>query len=56
MVLENDIQLALQFVRSTPGIVSSLFASKVPIHIKSNLKITEIKSTPRANYDLMYRV
>ena len=34
MILENDIQLALQFVRSTPGLISSLFASKVPVHIK----------------------
>lgn len=56
MTLSNDIQLALQFVRSTPGIISSLFASKVPVHIKANLEITKIKSTPRANYDLIYRV
>lgn len=56
MVLENDIQLALQFVRSTPGIISSLFASKAPVHIRENLKITEIKATPKANYDLMYKV
>lgn len=56
MILKNDIQLALQFCRSTPGIISSLFASKVPTHIKENIKITEIKSTPRANYDLIYKV
>lgn len=56
MVLKNDIQLALQFVKSTPGIISSLFASKTPIHIKQNLEITKIKSTPRANYDLLYKV
>jgi len=56
MILKNDIQLALQFVRSTPGIISSLFASKAPIHIRENLEITKIKITPRANYDLMYRV
>jgi len=56
MVLENDIQLALQFVRSTPGLISSLFASKVPVHIKENLEITKIKAAARANYDLMYRV
>lgn len=56
MILKNDIQLALQFVRSTPGIISSLFASKAPVHIKENLEITKIKVTPRANYDLMYRV
>ncbi|RXJ87866.1 aldo/keto reductase [Arcobacter sp. CECT 8985] len=56
MILENDIQLALQFVRSTPGIISSLFASKVPVHIKKNLEITKIKSVPRKKYDLMYKV
>lgn len=56
MVLENDIQLALQFVRSTPGIISSLFASKAPIHIKKNLEITKLKATAKVNYDLMYRV
>lgn len=56
MILKNDIQLALQFVRSTPGLISSLFASKVPVHIRENLEITKIKATPRANYDLIYRV
>lgn len=56
MILENDIQLALQFVRSTPGLISSLFASKVPVHIKKNLEITKIAATSRAKYDLMYRV
>jgi len=56
MILKNDIQLALQFVRSTPGLLSSLFASKVPVHIKENIKIADIKATPRANYDLMYKV
>ncbi|MGE4383883.1 MAG: aldo/keto reductase [Arcobacter sp.] len=56
MVLENDIQLALQFVRSTPGLISSLFASKVPVHIKKNLEITKVAATSKAKYDLMYRV
>ena len=56
MILENDIQLALQFVRSTPGLISSLFASKVPVHIKKNLEITKIPATSKAKYDLMYRV
>ncbi len=56
MILKNDIQLALQFCRSTPGIISSLFASKAPVHIKNNVEITQIKSTPRANYDLIYKV
>ncbi|MCV6609094.1 MAG: aldo/keto reductase, partial [Campylobacterales bacterium] len=56
MTLTSDIQLALQFVRSTPGIVSSLFGSKVPIHIKSNVEISKIKAVPRTKYDLLYRL
>ncbi len=56
MVLKNDIQLALQFCRSTPGIISSLFASKVPVHVKENIEISKIKSAPRGNYDLIYKV
>ena len=56
MILENDIQLALQFVRSTPSLISSLFASKVPVHIKKNLEVAKIPATSRAKYDLMFRV
>lgn len=56
MTLKNDIQLALQFVRSTPGVVSSLFGSKVPIHIKENCEISKIKAVKRAKYDLLYRL
>jgi len=56
MTLTNDIQLALQFVRSTPGIVSSLFGSKVPVNIKSNCEISKVKAVPKAKYDLLYRL
>jgi aryl-alcohol dehydrogenase-like predicted oxidoreductase len=56
MVLKNDIQLALQFCRSTPGVISSLFASKVPVNIKNNLKIAQLRPTAKAQYDLMYKV
>lgn len=55
-ILKSDIQLALQFVRSTPGILSSLFASKVPVHIKSNLEISKIKKCSLANYNLIYKL
>jgi aryl-alcohol dehydrogenase-like predicted oxidoreductase len=54
MTLTSDIQLALQFVRSTPGIISSLFGSKVPVNIKSNCEISKIKAVPKAKYDLLY--
>lgn len=56
MTLENDIQLALQFVRSTSGVLSSLFASKTPVHIKNNVKIASIKATPPSRYNLLYRL
>jgi aryl-alcohol dehydrogenase-like predicted oxidoreductase len=56
MTLKNDIQLALQFVRSTSGIVSSLFASKVPVHIKNNVAISQIKAIPPSRYNLLYRL
>jgi aryl-alcohol dehydrogenase-like predicted oxidoreductase len=56
MTLKSDIQLALQFVRSTPGIVSSLFGSKAPVHIKENCEISKVKSVKREKYDLLYRL
>jgi len=56
MTLQSDIQLALQFVRSTPGIVSSLFGSKVPVHIKENCEISKVRSVKREKYDLLYKL
>ena len=56
MTLKSDIQLALQFVRSTPGIVSGLVGSKVPMHIKENVGISQIKAVPKEMYDLLYRL
>lgn len=56
MKLESDIQLALQFVRSTPGVISSLFASKVPVHIKENISISKIKALNPKQYNLIYRL
>ncbi|MEA3499278.1 MAG: aldo/keto reductase [Campylobacterota bacterium] len=56
MTLKSDIQLALQFVRSTPGIISGLFGSKVPLNIRRNCEISKIKAVPRSKYDLLYRL
>jgi aryl-alcohol dehydrogenase-like predicted oxidoreductase len=56
MTLKSDIQLALQFVRSTPGIISSLFGSKVPVHVKENCEISKVKAVQRSKYDLLYRL
>ncbi len=56
MTLKSDIQLALQFVRSTPGVVSSLFGSVVPKNIEHNVEISKIKAIKKTNYDLLYRL
>jgi aryl-alcohol dehydrogenase-like predicted oxidoreductase len=56
MKLESDIELALQFVRSTPGIISSLFGSKVPVHIAQNCSIAQVPAVSRSKYDLLYRL
>lgn len=56
MTIKDDVGLALQFVRSTPSIVSSLFGSIVPRHIKENCEIAKVKAVPKAKYDLLYRL
>ncbi len=56
MTLKNDMQLALQFVRSTPGIVSSLVGSKVPVHIRENAAISQIRAIRPERYNLLYRL
>ncbi len=56
MTIKNDVGLALQFVRSTPSIVSGLFGSIVPKHIKENCEIAKIKAVPKTKYDLLYRL
>ena len=56
MTIPNDIGLALQFVRSTPTIISSLFGSVVPKHIQENCQIAKVKGVSRQKYDLLYRL
>jgi aryl-alcohol dehydrogenase-like predicted oxidoreductase len=56
MELQSDIQLALQFVRSTRGIVTSLFSSSKPEHVSSNLDIATINATNSTKYNLLYKV
>lgn len=56
MELQSDVQLALQFVRSTRGIVSSLFSSIDPEHVKNNLGIANVNATNLSKYNLLYRV
>ena len=56
MELQSDVQLALQFVRSTRGIVTSLFSSSSRDHVSSNLGIATINATNSAKYNLLYKV
>ncbi|WP_263832697.1 aldo/keto reductase [Sulfurospirillum oryzae] len=56
MELQSDVQLALQFVRSTRGIVTSLFSSSKSEHVRSNLGIATINATNSAKYNLLYKV
>ena len=56
MELQSDIQLALQFVRSTRGIVTSLFSSSNSEHVSSNVSIALISATNSSKYNLLYKV
>ncbi|MDR2100561.1 MAG: aldo/keto reductase [Campylobacteraceae bacterium] len=56
MSLKSDVELALQFVRSTRGILTSLFSSKTPVHVKNNLNIAHINAADKSRYNLLYRL
>ena len=56
MELQSDIQLALQFVRSTRGIVTSLFSTCSSEHVSSNLSIASVNATNTTKYNLLYKV
>lgn len=56
MELENDVQLALQFTRSTRGLVSSLFSSSQAEHVIQNSKIASINALNSAKYNLLFKV
>lgn len=56
MQLKSDVQLALQFVRSTKGLLTSLFSSTQSDHVKSNVDIARIPATTHAKYALLYKV
>jgi len=56
MMLQNDVQLALQFSRSTRGLLSALFSSHEPLHVKANVAIAELNAVSMAKYNLLYKV
>ncbi|MCD8478370.1 MAG: aldo/keto reductase, partial [Sulfurospirillum sp.] len=56
MMLQSDVQLALQFSRSTRGLLSALFSSHEPLHVKENVEIAQIHAVSMAKYNLLYKV
>jgi aryl-alcohol dehydrogenase-like predicted oxidoreductase len=49
--LRSDAQRALQFVRSTPGVVSALVGMKSPEHVRENLEVARV--SPAAVEDFL---
>lgn len=53
--LTNDVQLALQFVRSTKGFISSLFSTQHPLHSLNNIEIAKVPALKSEAYHLLYK-
>ncbi|NWF66309.1 MAG: aldo/keto reductase [Campylobacterales bacterium] len=49
-IFASDVQKALQFSRSANGVVSALFSSIEPLHVKHNMEINLIPKTKIENY------
>lgn len=56
MHLNSDIQLALQFVRSMPGIITSLFSTKDPKHAIHNIELSKTKAVKKVEFDLLFKL
>lgn len=56
MELQSDVQLALQFARSSRGFISSLFSSTKSEHVIENGKIASINAVSSAKYNLLFKV
>jgi len=56
MILKSDVDLALQFVRSTRGIITSLFSSSKPEHVTCNVSIASINAIKSTQYQLLYQL
>jgi aryl-alcohol dehydrogenase-like predicted oxidoreductase len=50
----TDIQHALQFARSAKGIVSALFASTSPAHVRENLLLGHVPRCAAQNYQKLF--
>lgn len=56
MKLTSDVQLALQFVRSTPGVLTSLFSTTRVENLEHNMQIAQVKAIKKSEYDLLFRL
>ncbi|HXW17361.1 MAG TPA: aldo/keto reductase [Candidatus Acidoferrales bacterium] len=48
--LKNDLQRAMQFARSTPGVTSALVGMSRPEHVRENLEIIGVEPAAREQY------
>lgn len=48
--LQSDVQRALQFSRSCPGVCTALVGMKQAIHVKEGLSLLQISPTPAENF------
>ena len=47
---DTDVQRALQFVRSTPGIGTALVGMKSAAHVEENARVAAVPPQPRAEF------
>jgi aryl-alcohol dehydrogenase-like predicted oxidoreductase len=53
---ETDVQRAIQFARSTPGITTALVGMKQPEHIEENLTVAKSPPTPIEDFLKLFEV
>jgi aryl-alcohol dehydrogenase-like predicted oxidoreductase len=52
--LENDVQRALQFARSTPGITTALVGMRRAEHVRANAKLMNVAPTSAADFGKLF--
>ncbi len=53
---ETDVQRAIQYARSTPGVTTSLVGMKQPEHMEENLFVAKIPPTPMEDFLKLFEV
>jgi len=52
--LESDLDRALQFVRSTPGIATALVGMSRAEHVRENLKLVSVPPAPQEQFSKLF--